>query len=169
MANKAIADFTLTATPTGNDLFLLQRNSEYYSVKGSNLLLRMERIVTTLTQAQIQALNTTPISLVSAQGAGTVIDPLSCSAFLDYNGVAYGGGTNIRIKHSGNSNLIMGSSTSFLGSASDRYEKLVMQTISATNQQMFANTALVVDANANGTGAGGTITLELIYAVRKFA
>jgi hypothetical protein len=169
MANKSISDFTLTATPDDDDLVLLQRGNEYYSVSHSDLLLRMERVVLTLTQAQVKTLSSVPVTIVSAQGAGTVIEPLSCSAFLDYNGSAYATATNIRLKHSGNSNLLMGSSTSFIGSASDRYEKLMMQSVSATNQQMFANTALVVDSNADSATNGGTITLELIYAVRKFA
>jgi len=175
MSNKAIKDFTETSTPVTTDALLMQRGNEYYWASHNNVMMGIGRKVLTLTQAQIKALST-PVVVVSAAGAGTVIDPLECTAFLDYNGTAYATAKCIRLKHSGNSNYIMGSSISFLVATADRYEKLVMQTISDTHQQMFANTDLVVDASATTTGGaanaindGGTVTLDLLYVIKKFA
>lgn len=169
MSNKSINQYSLQTNPASSDLVLFQRGQEYYSMTHQNFMMGIQRVVATLTQAQLQAINTTPVTLVSAQGSGTVIDPLECVMFYDHNGTNYTSLTNLRLKHSGNSNLIMGTSTSFMASASDRYEKLVMQTINATNQQQFSNTALVVDGNANASGNGGTVTVDLLYVIKKFS
>ena len=169
MSNKNIKQYTQTLVPEETDGALLQRGNDYMYAEHIDLMMGIQRVVLTLTQAQIQALSSTPISIVAAQGAGLVIEPLACAVFLDNNGTNYATATTLRLKHSGNSNLMMSSSTSFITSATDRYEKMVVAATSATNQQMFANTALVVDANANAANDGGTITLDLLYIVKKFA
>lgn len=171
MANKSIKQYTQKSTVSSDDAFLLQlgTSNEYRHIEHIDMMMGVQRVVLTLTQAQIQALNTTPISLVVAQGAGTVIEPLACAVFLDHNGTNYATANNVRIKHSGQSNLMMSSSTGFIDATADRYEKMVVATTDATNQRMFANTALVIDADADATANGGTITVDLLYIVKTFA
>ena len=53
----------------------------------------------TLTAAQVQALVTTPITVVAAGGSGTVISVLSATAFIDYNSVAYTGGADLLLEY----------------------------------------------------------------------
>ena len=50
----------------------------------------------TLSSAQILALNSTPQTLVAAGGAGTFIDVVSITLFLDYGTVAYTTNTNLQ-------------------------------------------------------------------------
>lgn len=169
MANKSISQYTAKATPESDDLFLLQEDNDYKSIEHVDMMMGIQRVFLTLTQAQIQALNSTPISIVAAQGAGTVIEPLACAVFLDHNGTTYATANNVRLKHSGQSNLLMSSSTGFIDATADRYEKMVVATTDATNQRMFANTALVVDADADATNNGGTITIDLLYIIKTFA
>ena len=171
MSNKNIKQYTQTLVPEETDGALLQRGNDYMYAEHIDLMMGIQRVVLTLTQAQIKLLDaaSSPVTIVAAQGAGLVIEPLACAVFLDNNGTNYATATTLRLKHSGNSNLMMSSSASFITSATDRYEKMVVAATDATNQQMFANTALVVDANANAANDGGTITLDLLYIVKKFA
>lgn len=53
----------------------------------------------TLTSAQVQALVTTPITLVPAPGAGMIVSILSATCYLDYNSVAYTTGADILIEY----------------------------------------------------------------------
>lgn len=169
MADFIISNKSDGGFPQSGDKFLLERSGQYYSMSADKIAMGMWRIVKGLTQAQIQALNTTPITLFSAPGVGKVASIVHATAFIDHNGTTYATATTLRIKHSGQSNTLFASSTSFIGSASDRYEQLVNTSISATTQQLFANTALVIDANANATNNGGTITVDAIVRVVEFA
>ena len=56
----------------------------------------IRRVKATLSDAQIKALPTTPITLVAAQGSGTLIVPLDCFVVLDPGGGAY---TNINTSY----------------------------------------------------------------------
>jgi hypothetical protein len=166
---KSISQYSEQIAPAGSDKILFQRGNDYYYFQHENLMLGIQRKVLTLTQAQLQAISGTPISLVDAPGAGKVIEPLACAVFLDHNGTTYATLTTLRLKHSGNSNLMMSTSSSFGTAAADRYEKMVVSAASATNQEMFANTALVIDGNANATNNGGTVTVDLLYVIKKFS
>jgi len=53
----------------------------------------------TLTAAQVQALVTTPITVVEAPGAGMVTSILSATCYIDYNSVAYTTGADIILEY----------------------------------------------------------------------
>lgn len=53
----------------------------------------------TLTAAQVQALVTTPITLVSAPGVGWIVSVLSATCYIDYNSAAYTTGADILIEY----------------------------------------------------------------------
>lgn len=168
MANKAISDFTEATKNEIGDLLLMQRGNEYYKVDIKNLGGGLLRAFVTLSQANLQAINSTPITILAAQGAGTYIEPVDVTAFMDYNGTAYATLTTLRIKHSGQSNLMFSTSVSFGTTAADRRERMVEGT-GATNQQIYENTALVVDGNANATNNGGTCYLDVILRISRFS
>ena len=52
----------------------------------------------TLTAAQVQALVTTPITVVEAPGAGMIASILSATCYIDYNSVAYTTGADILVE-----------------------------------------------------------------------
>lgn len=172
MANKSISQYSENTAPARTDKYLLQVGNEYRSIQHINMMMGIQRVVLSLTTAQIDALNATPIEIVGADGSGTVIVPLQCSAYNSFSGAAFAGaGTKIILKHSGQSNLLMETSTSFVPTASNLYEELRPVTLGATNQKLFANTGLVVATNGDITivGASGTITLDLLYVIKRFA
>lgn len=53
----------------------------------------------TLTAAQVQALVTTPQTVVAAGGSGTIISVLSATAYIDYGSVAYTGGADLLLEY----------------------------------------------------------------------
>jgi len=53
----------------------------------------------TLTAAQVQALVTTPITVVEAPGTGMVTSILSATCYIDYNSVAYTTGADIILEY----------------------------------------------------------------------
>ena len=53
----------------------------------------------TLTAAQVQALVSTPITLVEAPGSGMITSVLSATCYIDYNSVAYTTGADILIEY----------------------------------------------------------------------
>lgn len=53
----------------------------------------------TLTAAQIQALVSTPVTLVAAPGAGWITSILSATAYIDYGSVAYTGGADLLVEY----------------------------------------------------------------------
>ena len=53
----------------------------------------------TLTAAQVQALVTTPITVVEAPGAGMIVSILSATCYIDYNSVAYTTGADIILEY----------------------------------------------------------------------
>jgi hypothetical protein len=167
MANKAIKDFTVGYN-TKSDYFLFQRDNKYYSVESTEMLGGMIRVRLTITQAQMQALSTTPQTLLAAQGAGTYIEPVDVTCFIDYNGTAYATLTTLRLNHSGQTNLIMTSSTSFGTSTADLVEKMAVGT-TAANLKLYENTALVVSGNANATNNGGTVYIDALLRISKFS
>lgn len=168
MANKAIKDFTVATFMNQQDFLLFQRDNKYYSIEVTDLHAGMFRVRLTLTQAQIKLLNGTPITLLTAQGSGTYIDWVNGAAFLDHNGTTYATGTTLQIIHSGHSNIIASTSSSFITSAADRVESLVRTVASATNQVLYDNTALMVTANANATNNGGSIYIDCVLRLVKF-
>ena len=53
----------------------------------------------TLTSAQVQALVSTPITLVPEPGAGWIVSILSATCYIDYNSVAYTTGADIILEY----------------------------------------------------------------------
>lgn len=113
-----------------------------------------------LTQGQIQAINSTPIELVAAPGAGKYIQIMSGSIYLDHNGTTYAAATNVVL--SINSVTVLSSSNTFVIGTVDRLENLHN---SLSNNLIAPNTALMVTGGADATGAGGTIDVYLQYVI----
>jgi hypothetical protein len=80
----------------------------------------------TLSSSQVQNLNTTPISLVAAPGAGKYIVPRLITAFMDYNTAAYNGiaaGEDLAFRYTNGSGTILAQieATGFLDQTSDQH------------------------------------------------
>jgi len=119
-----------------------------------------------ISSAQILALNSTPVTVVPAQGANTLIIPLEFWVFLDYESATYaaGGAIHLRIGTVSVGNVAATTVTS----ASDLVTKFVLTTAVASGSLL--NQALVVDcATANFTTGDSPLKCKLLYKVVSFA
>jgi len=112
-----------------------------------------------LSQAQIQALNTTPIEIVAAPGAGKYIQIMSASAFLDHNGTTYSGASG-DIQLNIGSNIFITSGTNIITQTSDSVVPIL-----GVNQYISLNTAMNITSSNDFTGAGGTLDVYVQYAI----
>lgn len=117
----------------------------------------------TLTAAQLDALNATPVTLISAPGAGKVIVVDQVYGFLDYNSAAYAGSSEtLAIRYTDGSGDIICSFTeaSFIEATADAYE--VPEMI-----QVFpvVNSPVVAHATADFTSGNSPIYLRLYYRI----
>ena len=71
-----------------------------------------------LTQAQILALNTTPITVVPAPGAAEAIVVDEVEIFHDYSTTQYAGGGDLEVEYTGSNEVVLVAST-ILTAASD--------------------------------------------------
>lgn len=113
-----------------------------------------------LTQAQIQALNTTPIEIVAAPGAGKYIEVRGASAFLNHNGTDYAASNALTLE-TGSIYVSSTTSNSFIPSSADRIEEFKKVTTATAT----FNVPLKVRGSGNATGNGGTIDIFLEYVI----
>ncbi len=112
-----------------------------------------------LTSAQILALNTTPLTVVSAI-AGKEIQVVSASAALTYVSSTYATNTNMVLKSSSASNEQARFDISSGSTASGTFENMVY------NNNIVSGDALVVSVDGGDPTAGdGTMELSITYRV----
>ncbi|CAM6004576.1 unnamed protein product, partial [Sphagnum balticum] len=135
---------------------------QVYYLGGSNGPLNLDtdlsRGFLQLTSAQILALNSTPITIVPAPGAGYIIDVISAAAMLTFNTTAYTGTNALQIQYTNGSGAVTASfPSSFIDSAVTTYFTTVKLAASAA-----ANAPLVVSVpTANPAAGDGTINIEV--------
>lgn len=119
-----------------------------------------------ITEAQLEALGTTPLDVIAAQGAGKIVVPIYCMATTKIT-TAYGNTPTLRIRYTGNATSLLGTPTLFLHILGSGYHRC---TIPATDllSGTFdpANKAVQVSLDTNPSGAGvGTAKVMLIYTI----
>jgi hypothetical protein len=126
----------------------------------------------TLTSTEVKALETTPIELVPAQGAGSVIKFMGALLKLDYggtNGFTEGGNDNVVINYTDGSGVSVSQSvegTGFIDQTADTYtnaEPAIDAIVAATGAE---NQALVL--HNPGTGIGGNAADDNTLVVRTY-
>jgi hypothetical protein len=116
---------------------------------------RIQRVKVSLTPSQIQNLGTTPVELISAPGAGKVINILSVTSRVIFGTVAYNGtGGGLQISAVGGASFQATVNRFVINSPSDA---IVKNTISdnGTNGQLVENAA--VEASWSTGGATPTV------------
>jgi hypothetical protein len=125
----------------------------------------------TLTSSQIQNLNGTPITLVSAQGAGTVIVPVSLSMYFFYGGNnAFTGGSTIEIYYTNSSGTNIESSltTAIMTGTASKFLNQSTFTIASIAPTNVVNQPIIITDSVNyaGNAAGdNTLSFSMLYYV----
>jgi hypothetical protein len=130
---------------------------------------------TTLTAAQMNTVYTTPISLIPAQGAGTLIEVQSCVVDAKYGSAAFTSGGTITIGYGATQSTVAASTaaatiaSTFLTTFSASQSILVAGTYPVTANSLSLNTPVSI-TNGSGvfaTGTGATVIVDCAYRVHS--
>lgn len=119
----------------------------------------------TLTSAQILALNTTPIALIPAPGAGYAISVLEAVAVLTFKTTAYTGTNDLNLNYTNGSGVAVTAAfphATFMNGGATNYYKVD----SVANNVITANAAVVANVpTANPAAGDSTITIDVAFRV----
>ncbi len=121
----------------------------------------------TLSSVQVQALNTSPITMVGAPGAGKVIEVISASAFIQFNTLAYAGTINIDLECQGAS-VRQFSNQQILGTSISKGSQFLRETTPVTSalSQLIENTALIlIQPTGDPTTGNSPVTVSVNYRI----
>jgi len=114
----------------------------------------------TLTSAQVQALVTTPITLVEAPGAGMIVSVLSATCYIDYNSVAYTTGADILIEY-GTATIV--TFDGVLALTADTV--MVASPAGSAVVAAVANAAVVITADGVPGAGNSPVTVSVVYTL----
>lgn len=133
------------------------------SIKGSEGIIGVaQRKRVSLNSAQILALNSTPVTLVPAPGAGRAVDVVSVTGSLTA-GTQYTGANAIELRYTnGSGTKVTGDlAAAWLNSATNRSDKAI-----AAAATLTSNAPVVVAVPTANPGAGtGTVVFDVLYRV----
>ena len=171
MANKAIKQYNeTTATQTGSatadkDALLLQRGSNYFWIDPVAARLGIQKAELTMTAAEVKALNSTPLEIVAAQGAGTYIIPLSGTYIVREAGTAYATQTTLRGKFNGAAEADYFYTWNSVLAGTSKLLKIA-DYANADNEDVLENTAFEIYAPTSDPTTGtGSVTVVMYYRV----
>lgn len=118
----------------------------------------------TLTAAQIRSLLSTPVNIVAAQGAGTLIVPI-CVAYKSAITVAFSGGQNFTFGLNGGGNFIANAQPNSGGTDTGIILAPIVAANVAVSQANGINKPLQLSAGGDVTGGTGVIYVNVAYFV----
>lgn len=169
------AQIALGKQPYGQMHYVANNGAPYWCqqvttgvVENSNISLLSQLQSTdliTITTAQLLALNTTPITLVTSPGSGKAIVPVFALLFLDFNTTAYdgiAGGEDLALRYTNSSGEIAGQieATGFLDASADAHRVAQFSGLFVPT----ANAALVLHMLSGNIATGNSpLKLKLFY------
>lgn len=168
MAEKSISQYPLVTEVEPTDLALIERDGVFKSIAITNLGNGLYNARLNLTSAQILLLNSVPVQIIAAQGAGTVVELLFASAALTYNSATYTSAGNLRFKYVGDpeSDFLAGFVNGFLTSAASVKHRA--NRTGVTNNEENENTGIEVFVNGADPKVGdGTVVVEALFKIFK--
>lgn len=124
-----------------------------------------QRARVTLTAAQVKALNTTPITLVAAPGAGMYVSVIEVLATLNYGTTQFTGANNVELRYTNGSGAkVTGDlASSWLNGSATAAVKAIAAAVTPV-----ANAAVVAAVPVANPGAGdSTVSVDIYYRVVK--
>ena len=123
------------------------------------------RTRTVVTDAQIQSLNTSPVEVIAAPGAGKFIVVIGCALIKESSAGAYGTSPNISLRWSGASADLTTAKSSGLNAANKTMERLGLPATDVGDTTDITDTAVVVRLAADVTGgnAANYLVVETVY------
>lgn len=158
-------DYTVASITAGTGITVTNGSGSITIATASTIL----EATLTLTSGQIKALNSTPLTIVSAPGVGKYIQVVCVSGEYTAVSAAYTTNTLLQITASG-ATLVQAQNANLLLSTVSRNFVFDLVTGSATGSttatQLLDNTALVVNvATGNPAVGDGTMKLKVFYRV----
>lgn len=120
----------------------------------------------TIPSADVLQLNSTPQTIVPAQGVGTAIELISASVKVDFNSAAYTSNTTLELIHSGAALGLKRSSTALGSTIANIVTFDTNVTPTTINTQMLENAALQVKSVTGNPATGDSdITVYVLYRI----
>lgn len=118
-----------------------------------------------IASSDVLQLNSTPQTIVAAQGAGTAIEVISASVKIDFNSAAYATNTDINVVCSGASQSQL--KDNVLASTVSTTRRLLPVTgLGATDTQIIENSSLLVSVGSGDPTTGDSdIEVYILYRV----
>lgn len=172
VATSYVCD-TGSAVPVLNTLNVLGSTGIVTSASSNNVNIALQTATVTLTSSEIKALQTTPITLVAAQGVGTMIIPYAISSKFTYGGTdPFTGGSTIRLSYYDGVSYLSFShvlSNPLLQGTSTVYG-LELGTSTFKTTGALSNLPVTIDTGGFGSYTGNstndnTLTVQIAYYV----
>ena len=129
----------------------------------------LQSATVTITSAQLLAIKTTPITLVAAQGANTIIIPIRITSYMDFATTPYVGDTILRTTLDPSFITTNFGNTTIIALSADGIISLTASTLSLSSGGGLAyitNTPLVMTtSSSNPTGGDSDIKVTVLYSV----
>jgi hypothetical protein len=117
----------------------------------------------TIPSADVLQLNSTPQTIVAAQGVGTAIEVISASLKIDFNSVAYA--TNTVLELITNTSAVK-QAENLINQSADAFSKFEMEVSAFGAEQIIDNEALNVSVQTGNPTAGDSdITVYVLYRI----
>jgi hypothetical protein len=122
----------------------------------------------TLTHAQILTLNSAPVTILPAPGAGLFYDVISVLGSMTFSGAVYATNVNLRVKYSTTtSQVIANSSVILTQTTSARWGRMAVAAFASGSPQYVVNDSVILDtATGDPTGGGVGASLD-VYVTYK--
>lgn len=164
MPNKAIHQLPNASNVQDGDVIYIVRSSTDYSVLGANMPPRIRKAVYALSSADVLDLHDTPIEVIAAPAAGTVIVPLSASIQFSGGSADYDTNTTLVL---GSTSTVGDSTYALAGSIADRTIDNACYAASGTTLAPIkaADGLSVYVLNGDPANGDSDITLTVWYQV----
>lgn len=138
------------------DVLKIADNAEHGSI--------IREVSLTIASADVLTLNSTPIEIVAAPGAGKAIEVVNASLTTDFNSAAYTTNTTLFLRAAGATGVQADNSINASVTRTGRFRLQDTSSSGATDTQIIENAALEVYVASGNPAAGDSdITINLAY------